>query len=463
LSSLSGILASEVYRRKTEVLPDDVVALAKKFIVDSLGCMYGAIGSQAALGVLRSLPDIDSGTGVTLVGTGRKTGLAGGLLYNGALLRYLDLNDVQLSLARPGSGHGHNSETLPLVLGIAEQRRLTGYQVLRAFSMGYDVSSWLTNSVRGPSLEDRGWNIDLRAALVVPALVGMLLEMPEHAITDAIGASMLRCGLLRIVDVSGEENTLSKNLRFPLTAYMAVTSTFLARAGITGPPRVLEGRGGFNEVVLDGDLDVARLSDGVQPYCIRLAQPKAYAACYATHGHIAATLYLVNQNDLQPTDISRIVIRASRRTAEHVAGDSRRNPTNKETADHSSYFVTALAVTDRAVGASQFTEERLIDPVLRMLMEKTRVVASSEFDAIYPGAHVSIYTQDGRHLQQRAVHPPGHPKNPMSATDVEQKFRKLSSPFIASEQADRILTAVSHLDAASTVDELTELLRLPVG
>ncbi|MBI2988810.1 MAG: MmgE/PrpD family protein [Deltaproteobacteria bacterium] len=50
------------------------------------------------------------------------------------------------------------------------------------------------------------------------------------------------------------------------------------------------------------------------------------------------------------------------------------------TADHSSYYCTAVAILERAVGPDQFTEEKLRDPRVRELIDKVVVEPDPELE-----------------------------------------------------------------------------------
>ena len=148
----------------------------------------------------------------TLFGRSERAGLGGAILYNGAMLRYLDLNDIQNSFRRPGPGP-HNSEILAPVLAAAEVGRRDGAAVLKALSLGYDLSTGFVDTVQGPSLAKRGWMSDIRATFATPPVLGYLLGSSAQQIVDAIGMACLRQGPLGVADIGSEENTLAKNLR----------------------------------------------------------------------------------------------------------------------------------------------------------------------------------------------------------------------------------------------------------
>ena len=286
----------------------------------------------------------------TVLGTGERTSALNAILANGAMVRFLDLNDVQSSASRPGPRHGHNSEIYPVLLALGEREGASGRDLLMAAWLSYEISTRFTESIPGRSLEFRGWNLDTRASFVVPLIAGRLLGLNADQIANAVGIALSRGLVLEVMDHPSEVNSMAKNLRYPLTAHLGVTAAYLARNGLTGPARALEGGDGFIERVLDGEYDLDHLLDPARQGQILHAGMKRFAACFATHGHLNATLDLVTEHDLKPEQVTAVRIKTTTRGARHTGDPSRKHPQNKETADHSTYYVQAALITDRALG-----------------------------------------------------------------------------------------------------------------
>jgi 2-methylcitrate dehydratase len=458
--SVTETVAHYVIAHGDDPLPADVEHHAKRVVLDTLGCIYAGFDCQSAAAVFSALPNLDAGTGATLCGRTERAALGGAILYNGAMLRYLDMNDMQYSFRRPGPGP-HNSEILAPVLAGAEIGRRDGTAVLKALSLGYDLSTAFVDGVQGPSLSSRGWMSDIRAPFVVPAVLGYLLRTSARQIVDAVGIACLHQGPLGIADVGSEDNTLAKNIRFPFGAYIGSSSLFLALGGMTGPTNIMEGEGGFIHVILDGEYDVAPLTTDYVRYRLRDAVFKKYAACYGTHAHIEATIRLVKDHDIHPDEVVAVDVRTTSRTNEHNGRPVRQHPPpNKETADHSSYFLTAVAILDRLVGADQYTAAKFGDPDVLRLMRATTCHAEPEFDAHYPCSEVTIRTATRGSFTQRVEQPPGSRDLPLTDAEIEAKFTMLAEPFVSHGTVKRVIDAVWNLDRIADVSELTRLLQI---
>ena len=57
-------------------------------------------------------------------------------------------------------------------------------------------------------------------------------------------------------------------------------------------------------------------------------------------------------------------------------------------------------------------------------------------------------------------YPKGHPSNPLTTTEIEQKFDALAAPVMSSGRRQQIKDAVWNLENLDTVRDLTELLRV---
>lgn len=456
-------LADHVSQVSFADLPVEEIHQLKRLIIDSLGCIYGA-NDVVSVNILHAgLSAIDDSTREASLFRSDlpPTSMLNAILVNGAMLRYLDLNDVQNSAAAPGNGHGHNSELLPPALAVAERERLSGRDLLLALWIGYEVSTRFTEAIKlaGPTLEKRGWNHDLRASLVVPVLIGRLLGLGSDAIAYGAGAAFSRGMVLGVVDHPEEASSMAKNLRFPWGAHLGTTAAYLAREGFTAPHQVLEGGGGFIDTVLDGSFDSQHLLNAEWGGRALQASIKQHAACFAEAGHLAATEILVREHDIQPDDVVSIHIETTTRGATHTGDPSRRHPPDKETADHSSYFTTAAVVVDRELGPAQYTPEKLRDPRIARIADLVTIEGAEEYDSLYPSSTVTIELADGQRVVQYVGQPPGSWQNPLTDDAVEAKFRALVRGRLTDEKADRWLEAVWDLERFTEIGEFMTLTR----
>jgi 2-methylcitrate dehydratase len=117
---------------------------------------------------------------------------------------------------------------------------------------------------------------------------------------------------------------------------------------------------------------------------------------------------------------------------------------------------------DGVVGLRQFDARRIADPKLHALIQQTLIVSDPELSAAYPGAIanvVEVKTTEAVYTR-RVDHPKGHPKNPMTDAEVEEKFRRLAAPLIPEREVKKILEQLWNLEKVKSVADLLALFKV---
>jgi 2-methylcitrate dehydratase len=108
----------------------------------------------------------------------------------------------------------------------------------------------------------------------------------------------------------------------------------------------------------------------------------------------------------------------------------------------------------------QFKEERVLDKSLIPIMDKVKVVANDEFEALFPKfqpSRVTIITNSGASHSTRVDVPKGDPRDPMTEEEIAVKFNALGGDVIGQEQCKKLQKVIMSLDTAEKLDELFEL------
>jgi len=122
-----------------------------------------------------------------------------------------------------------------------------------------------------------------------------------------------------------------------------------------------------------------------------------------------------------------------------------------------------VALLDGTVTLQSFGPKRLSDPALRALMQKVRVVEQEEFKDWYPQAmptRLSVRTAAGKEYVKQVDFPLGHPRNPMSDREVEEKFRSLAAGTLDRARAGKVIDLVWKLDRLKDIGSLMPLLKV---
>ncbi|MCG6533909.1 MAG: MmgE/PrpD family protein [Syntrophales bacterium LBB04] len=451
-------LAKQVREFSFEEIPDGVVHQTKRLILDTLGCALGGYASDSSRIIRGYATDSGHPPEATVVGSGIRTSCLNASLANGAMVRYLDYNDTAFILQGETYRTGyHPSEVIPPVIALCEGRHLSGKDVITAINLGYDLSLAFLEDVRGLGMEKRGWNGDTRGAYIMPLVAGRILGLTEEEMESAVGIAGSCHAVLGILDTPAEEYTMAKNIRFPMMSYAGIMAAMLAQKGFTGPASIIEGHDGFVQSIMGGEYRTEDLLKFRGKFAIKETCIKSIIADFSSHGHLTATLTLAGEHDIKPEDVAEIRITTSKRCAEHTGDPVKKYPKNKETADHSSYYLTAIAILDRQIGPGQFTQEKYNDPRVRQLIDKVILQGDPNLDKARPAGISEILTKRGDTYRFRVDFPRGHARNPMTDEEVIQKFRGMASVHMSQDRLERVVDTVFGMDQLEDIGDLMKL------
>ncbi len=434
-------------------LSPEVVHEVKRRLIDSLGCALGAYRNELGKIVIGIGQIVKSTYGATLLGICQKTTPDLATFGNGALIRYLDYNDTYLS-----KEPAHPSDNISAALALAEAEKGDGKALITAIILGYEVQCRLCDAA---SLRERGWDhvayISISSAILASKLMNMELERVEHAIALSITPNIpLR--QTRVGELSMWKGCAAAN-----AARNSVFAALLAREGITGPPEIFEGeKGFFKQVTGPLNLDIGAFGKDGGDFKILDTYIKQYPSEYHSQAAVEAALEL--RKEIEVENIEVINIETYDTCVDIIAGDKEKwNPKTRETADHSLPYCVAVALCDGAVGLGQFAEERIKDPDLQKIMTKIKVRRNPEHNKQYPEAFpcfIEIKNKSGETFTKTVTYPKGHPKNPLTDSELEQKFNTLNSGLINDDTVNEIIDNIWRLETLKDIGSFMKLFKV---
>jgi 2-methylcitrate dehydratase len=127
--------------------------------------------------------------------------------------------------------------------------------------------------------------------------------------------------------------------------------------------------------------------------------------------------------------------------------------------------VIAAALVDRQVTPVQFTMEKIMDPAIRAQLKKVEVVADPEIEKVFPALQrviVNITTTDGRAFSKQLDYPKGDPRNPLTDTEIEEKFAALAEGVLSKGAQKKLKDAIWGLEKIGSVSKLMALMKADV-
>lgn len=427
-------------------LPPPVVHEVKRRVIDSLGCALGAWDAEPCIIARRVASRYRAERGATLWGTEHRAPPDWAAFANGCLVRYLDFNDTYLS-----KEPAHPSDNIPALLAVAEMVSAAGRDLIAAIALAYEIQCRLCDTA---SLRSRGWDhvsyVTFSSALGAARLLLMGAERTRHAVNLAgVSAGSLRQS--RAGELSHwKAGTVAHAAR------RGVFAALLASEGMTGPSPIFEGVMGFEKLVSHSSLSELTLHRDW--FIIMETSIKFWPAEYHAQSAIDAALKLREQIG-DPSTIESVVIQSHDAAVDIIGSEKEKwNPQNRETADHSLPYLTAVALIDGEITDRQFTPARISDPALLALVRRVKVERNPDLSARYPQAVANIVTvklNDGRALTEHVDYPLGHARNPLSDAQLESKFRALASPRLAPNRVDAVLKTMWNLENIDDVGAIS--------
>jgi 2-methylcitrate dehydratase len=235
----------------------------------------------------------------------------------------------------------------------------------------------------------------------------------------------------------------------------AVFAARLARAGVTGPAPIFEGKSGFfAQVSGPAAIDVSSFGRREVQFRINRCSLKPYPAVIYTQTAIVAGIEVAREAGSLDR-IATIDIATTSRGFQRTGSEPEKwSPKNRETADHSLPYVTARAMFDGTITNESFAPQKFRDPAVLAFMQKIKVAEDPVLTARTGGAvptRVTATLTDGRKISREVDHAPGFAERPMSRADVEAKFRGNIGKHWSSTRTDEVLKALWALDQSESL------------
>jgi 2-methylcitrate dehydratase len=446
-TSLASQIARHAAALTFDELPADVVHHARRNLLDGLGCAIGGFQAPGRLACERAALALGGAPEATIFGSGLRTGASSATLVNCFLMRFLEYNDI--------GGGNHNEEAIPALFAVAEAHRCSGRDFLTALVVSYEIGARVILSANGgaTAYDRHGWSTDARGGINMPPAIARLMGLSARQSAHALAICTSRGIPLGILDADNEENSMAKNLRFGAITRDAITACLLAKNGLTGPLRVIEGEGGYQKGVLGGEMDLQALVD-FSDWRIRDTRHKNLCVNGSTHGHVLATIGIVTDADLRPADIERVEIGASAREARHTTAIAKKYPRNAETGDHSAFYANAYAIKYRSFGPQSAEPRHFTDPEIVDLIERITVRADPEIPPRGRGGISEIHTRDGRVFRRKCEALVAE----QTDAELETKFRDMAEAAMPKTQVDELIETIWSVDRAESLDHLARLM-----
>ena len=430
-------------------IPDEVIALGKKTMLDGFGLALAGSASVVAPVVRQYIGTLGlARKTATVVGTNLKVPARFAAFANGVSIHADDYDDT-------GSALHVAAPILPPAFALCEEGRRSGRDLMLAFHVGVEAASKIGDAIF-PRHDREGFHTtgtigSFGSAAACAKLRGLNAEQTAYA----LGIAASQAGGIR-----RNFGSMTKAFHAGHAAENGSVAADLASLGFTAAGDVLETPLGFFQAA----------GGGFEPSAIvnRLGRPWMFASpgdlikrfpCGTIQQPVMdATLRLIAQHAIKTADVERVEVGGNQSNVNTLF---RHRPTTGLEAKFSMEFGVAILLVDGTAGLGQFTDASVRRAQVQDMIGRVRFYADPEFDKLgKEGAFqavleepmiIRIHMKDGRLLSTRTEPAKGSPKNPMTYEEVADKFRT-NADFAKwpAAKTESIIKLVSSLERATT-------------
>lgn len=425
----------------------------KARVIDALGCAVGAFNEKPVRIARRTAKSLGRSGRSTLLGTRSKASPELATFVNGLMVRYFDFNDTYLS-REPA----HPSDNLAPCFAVAEAEGLSGRDLLASAVVAYEIQCRLCDAA---DIRHRGWD-HVNYGLVSTALsASKLMDLSARAAVHAVNISLNSHIAMR--QVRAGELSMWKGASFANAARNGVFAAMLAREGMTGPAPIFEGEMGFfRQVSGPFRMDLGRFGGRGGGFKVNETYVKYWPAEYHAQSAVWAALE-ARRRISGIRNVESVLVETHEAGYTILGKDPEKwTPRTKETADHSLPYIVGMALLTGRIDNATYSEANLRSKANLAFVSKVKVLEDPGLTALYPDKgmanRVTVDERGGREVTAVVEVPKGHPRNPMTREDIENKFLGLTGKKLGKDASKGLLERLWRLDEEKGLGDLLSLL-----
>ena len=437
-------------------LPDDVIAKAKLWLLDAIGCGLGGSQTPLSKSAVNSLSETSTGD-AKVIGRDVTVDIGTSAFLNAMSINALDYDDSNPS--------GHPSSTVVgTLLSLCSLEQATGRGFLLSYIVGYDISSRVGQAVF-PSADrfSKAFGIGTHQTFGAVAAAAKFRNLGLPQVLNALGIAGASAPVPSAQKWGWDNRPLTwVKDAVALPAQVGVSSTTLAAGGFLGCKDILDGDTGFWQMMgsdrCDADLMTRDLG---KDFFIMNGSIKTYACCWFIHPTLDAIKTILGEHDLTHEDIAQIDVWS---LTELYHNFNFIEPSEMVDAQFSLPYCVAVMLLGIETGPKWVDYALFSDRSVLSIASKVKIHADSAADHIFHAgslqvsAKVAITTVSGERLEASAAAPRGTPYSPISDQEIADKYLRMAVPVIGLDKAAQIQEIIQDLEHEGSMSPLTELI-----
>jgi len=390
----------------------------------------------------------------SIIRGGFKTTAFNAAYVNGCAAHSIEIDDGHVT------AHNHPGATvIPASLALAEKESAAGKELITAIVVGYEMGIRLAiaiNANKNGALYRRSFYPSGVTGSFASAAVGAsLLKLDGVTTANALGIAGLGPAATMGTFLRG---AYAKHSFCGWPAAVGILAAGLAQAGYTGDDTIFEGPMGFCQAISD-DFSLESIHDnfGIKWHILDIYR-KRHAMCSQGHPIMDGILAVMQKENISANDISSVNIASY----EFVYNMNSVRPVSSQQARFSVPYCAAKVIYEgRPITVEDCSPESLVNEEVLKIAEKVHMSLDHELDKYHREnqeerlSKMELILKDGRNIKKQTSSAKGWPDNPMTPSEVEEKFRILTSSVLKEEDCNRIVDLVQELD---TVDDINTIM-----
>lgn len=456
---LTKYVSEFIVNLKYEDVPENVIALGKKTILDGFGLALAGSGSSIGPIIRRYVETLGCSEGETsVIGTSMKAPARFAALANGISIHADDYDDT-------GSALHVAAPMLPAAFALCELGRRSGKELMLAFHAGVEVASKIGDAIsprhNGDGFHTTGTCGSFGSAAACAKLRGLSAKQTAYALGVAASeASGLRDNF----------GSMTKPFHAGHAAENGIVAADLAAIGWTAADDILEAPLGFFQAAGGGFDPSAIVNRLGNPWMF--ASPgdliKRFPCGTIQQAFMDEMLRLIHDHNVTAKDVERVEVGGNHGNLTTLF---RHHPTTGLEAKFSMEFAMSILLVEGKAELSQFTDAVVQRPDVQDMIQRVSFYADPEFDkqaskggtfqaVLVEGGIIKIHMKDGTVISGRTQPAKGSPENPMTYDEVADKFRgNANFARWPASKAESVIQLVKLLESVSDVNQITAALR----
>ncbi len=444
-TEITQILARYVAESNFEDIPQPVREEAIRTFLNWLGCAVGGSHHETLDIAIAALAPFSGPAQASILGRNEKFDILHAALLNGISSHVFDFDDTHLRTVIHPAG-----PVVSALVAYAEYAPVTGKDFLHALILGIEVECRLGNSVT-PEHYDVGWHITGTTGVWgAAAAIGKLLSLDTERMAWAFGLAATQPVGLR--EMFG---TMTKSFHPGRAAQNGLTSALLAARGYTSSHQAIEAKRGWANV-LSTRHDYAEITENLgSTFEILRNSYKPFACGIVIHPTIDGCIQIRNQETLAADQIQSVDVLVHPLVLELTG---KLTPQTGLEGKFSVYHAAAAALIEGDGGEEQFSDRAVQDAGIIALRGRVKAVSSTSIAS--DEARISITLTDGRVIALHVPHAIGSVARPMSNSELENKFRGLTTSIVGAEKTAELIELCWKLESLEAVSQIATVASL---